>query len=135
MNTKKFLMLTAFCVCCIVIGLCIGVMTKTIINDLQRDEISKRADLEARKQVASLSETTKEIFTISIHGEDARIIRFTAVDGEDPELILETTLEMKELLNQLILIGFWELQVTSPGNENIISVDFKKMKISKKTTV
>ncbi len=123
--------LVAFALCSLIMGACIGAATKMFMNQKQEPSYGQM-QLEARKQVGSLSETTKEIFTISTIGEDARIIRFTAVDGEDPELILETTLEMKELLRQLIEIGFWELQIASPGNETIISVNFKNWKISKK---
>ena len=98
--------LVAFMLCSLIMGACIGAATKMIINKENQKSSYNEMQLEARKQVGSLSETTKEIFTISTIGEDARIIRFTAVDGEDPELILETTLEMKELLRQLIEIGF-----------------------------
>ncbi len=96
--------LVAFALCSLIMGACIGAATKMFMNQKQEPSYGQM-QLEARKQVGSLSET-KEIFTISTIGEDARIIRFTAVDGEDPELILETTLEMKELLRQLIEIGF-----------------------------
>jgi len=111
-------------------GAVVGHMAKQVI---EKDQIVSKTNAEFRRTVSDeINKISNESFIVSTMGKDNRIMRFTLLDG-DPEIMLDLIEE--SLINNLVEVGFWELQITNKFHAEIIVIDLHDKTVKKKKLV
>jgi len=113
-------------------GAVVAHMAKQVI---EKDQLVSKINAEFRRTVSDkVNQISKESFIVSTMGKDNRIMRFTLVDeNDDPEIMLDLIEE--SLINKLVEVGFWELQITSKSHTEIIVIDLHDKTVKKKKLV
>lgn len=125
-----------FIIVCAILGFVSGFITTYIAKQvIEEDQFISKNNSEIRKTISEkINEITDGVFVVSSHGKDNRIIRFTLVcEDDDPEIMLEVIEE--GLINKLIEVGFWTLEITTKSHIEIIVIDLHEKTVKKKKIV